>query len=86
MDFVTSLPEPNSKNALMVCCIKLGKLTHLVPTWVWENQLSMLEVAKLFFANWVRNHGVPKWLVHDCDICFTALFGRALWAMLGTGT
>ena len=40
MDFITGLPERNGKNALMVCCDKLGKLTHLVPTWVGENHLS----------------------------------------------
>ena len=26
MDFITGLPKRNGKNALMVCCDKLGKL------------------------------------------------------------
>ena len=86
MDFITGLPECNSKNALMVCCDKLGKLSRLVLTWVGENRLSAPEVAKLFFANRVRYYGVPKRLIHDCDVCFTVLFWRALWAMLGTRT
>ena len=86
MDFITGLPKHNGKNALMVCCDKLGKLSRLVPTWVGENHLSAPEVAKLLFANWVRYYGVPKWLIHDCDVHFTALFWRALWAMLGTRT
>ena len=60
MDFITSLPKCNGKNALMVCCDKLGKLSRLVPTWVGENRLSAPEVAKLFFANWVLYYGVPK--------------------------
>ena len=84
MDFITSLPECNGKNALMMCCDKLGKLSRLVPTWVWENRLSAPEVAKLFFANWVRYYGVPKWLTHDRDVRFTASFWRALWAMHGS--
>ena len=83
MDFFTGLPKHNHKNALMVCCDKLGKLTRLIPTWVEENQLCALEVAKLFFANWVWYYGVPKRLVHDRNICFTASFWRALWAMFG---
>ena len=74
MDFITGLPKRNNKNALMVCCDKLGKLSRLVPTWVGENHLSAPKVAKLFFANWVRYYGVPKRLIHDCDIRFTASF------------
>ena len=86
MDFITCLPKCNGKNALMVCYDKLGKLTRLVPTWVGENHLAAPEVAKLFFANWVRDYSVPKQLVHNRDVHFTALFWRALWAMLGTQT
>ena len=82
MDFISGLSERNGKNALMVCCNKLGKLTSLVPTWVGENHLAAPKVAKLFFANWVRYYGVPKWLIYDRDICFTVSFWRALWAML----
>ena len=86
MDFITGLPKRNGKNALMVCCDKLGKLSRLVPTWVEENRLSTPEVAKLFFANWVQYYGVPKRLIHNCDVRFTELFWHALWAMLGTQT
>ena len=86
MDSITSLPKCNGKNALMVCCYKLGKLTRLVPTWVWENHLAAPEVVKLFFANWVWYYGVPKWLAHDHDDHFTASLWRALWAMLGMRT
>ena len=86
MDFITGLPECNSKNALMVCCDKLGKLSHLVPTWDGENHLSAPEVPKLFFANWVWYYGVPKWLIHDRDVRFTASCWCALWAILGTRT
>ena len=86
MDFTTGLPELNGKNALMVCCDKLGKLTRLVPTWVEENHLAAPEVAKLFFANWVRYYGEPRRSVHDRDIRLTASFWHALWAMLGMQT
>ena len=86
MDFITRLPKSNGKNALMVCCNKLGKLTCLVPTWVGENHLAAPKVAKLVFANWVRYYGVPKRLIHGRDINFTLSFWRDLWAMLGTQT
>ena len=86
MDFTTSLPEHSGKNALIVCCNKLGKLTRLALAWVGENHLAAPEVAKLFFSNWVWYYGVPKQLVHKRDVRFTASFWRALWAMLGTRT
>ena len=82
MDFITGLPKRNGKNALIVCCDKLGKLTRLVPTWVGKNHLAAPEVAKLFFASWVWYYGVPKRLVHNHDVHFTASFWHALWAML----
>ena len=86
MGFVTSLPKCNGKNALMVCCDKLGKLSRLVPTWLGENRLSATEVAKLFFENWERYYGVPKRLIHDRDVHLTASFWHALWVMLGMRT
>ena len=86
MDFITSLPQRYSKNVLMVCCDKFGKFTCLVQAWVVENNLATPEVAKLFFANWVQYYGVPIWLVHDCDVHFTASFWCALWTMLGMQT
>ena len=82
MDFIAGLPKCNGKNTLMVCCDKLGKLTRLVPTWVGENHLAAPEVAKLFFANWVRCYCVPKWLLHDRDVHFTVALWCALWDML----
>ena len=83
MDSITGLPEHSGKNVLMVCCDKLRKLTRLVPTWVGENHLAVPEVAKLFFVSWVQYYGVPKRLMHDRDVHFTASFWHALWAMLG---
>ena len=83
MNFITGLPECNGKNALMVCCDKLGKPSRLIPTWVGEDQLSATKVSKLFLTNWVWHYGIPKQLIHDCDMHFTVLFWYALWAMLG---
>ena len=84
MDFITGLPKRNGKNALMVYCDKLEELSRLVPTWVGENRLSAPKTAKLFFVNWLWYYGVPKWLIHNRDIHFTASFWRALWAIFGT--
>ena len=40
--------------------------------------------GKTILSNWVWYYGIPKRLVHDCDIHFTALFWRASWAVLRT--
>ena len=83
---MTDLPEVNGYNALMVVLDKMGKLSWLVPCRVGENQLTAPEVAKLFFENWVRFFGVPKYVIHDRDVNFTASFWKALWSIMGTRT
>ena len=83
---MTDLPEVNGYNALMVVLDKMGKLSRLVPCRAGENQLTAPEVAKLFFENWVRFFGVPKYVIHDRDVRFTASFWKALWSIMGTRT
>ena len=83
---MTDLPEVNGYNALMVVLDKMGKLSRLVSCRAGENQLTAPEVAKLFFENWVRFFGVPKYVIHDRDVRFTASFWKALWSIMGTRT
>ena len=40
----------------------------------------------MFFNNWVHFFGVPRYVIHDRDVRFTATFWKALWSMLGTKT
>ena len=83
---MTDLPEVNGYNALMVVLNKMGKLSWLVPCRVGENQLTAPEVAKLFFENWVRFFGVPKYVIHNRDVFFTASLWKDLWSIMGTHT
>ena len=53
MYFMVKLPEVNGFNALLVINDKLGKLSRLVPCRAGEGQLTVPEVATLFFKNWV---------------------------------
>ena len=71
---MTVLPEVNGYNTLMVVLDKMGKLSRLVPCRAGENQLTAPEVAKLFFENWVRFFGVPKYVINDRYVRFTAPF------------
>ena len=83
---MTDLPEINGYNVLMVIVDKFGKLNHLVPCRAGEGQLTAPQVAQLFFNNWVRFFGVPWFVIHDHDVCFTVAFWKALWSLLGTRT
>ena len=67
----------------MVIVNKLGKLSCLVPCRAGEGQLTAPEVAKLFFENWVRFFGIPKVVLHDRGLHFTAAFWKALWSIMG---
>ena len=83
---MTDLPEINGYNALMVIVDKFGKLNRLVPCRAGEGQLTAPQVAQLCFDNWVRFFGVPRYVIHDHDVRFTAAFWKALWSLLGTRT
>ena len=76
----------NGFNVMMVVVDKMGNLSQLVPCRAGENQLTAPEVAKLFFESWVRFFGVPKYVIHDRDVRFTALFWKALWSIVGMHT
>ena len=83
---MTDLPELSGFNTIMVVVDKMGKLSQLLPCRAGENQLTPPQLAKFFFESWVPFFGVPKYVFHNRDIHFTALFWKALWSIMGTGT
>ena len=83
---MTDLPEINGYNALMVIVDKFGKLNRLVPSRAVENQLTAPQVAWLFFDNWVRFFGAPRFFIYDHDVRFTVAFWKVLWSFLGMRT
>ena len=78
------MPEIDGNNALMVVVDKMDKLSWLVPCKAGEIQLIVPQVVKLLFENWVHFFRVPKYVIYDRDIRFTALFWKALWSIMGT--
>ena len=80
------MPEVNGYNVLMVVVDKMGKLSWPVPHRSRENQLTVPEMTKLFLEDWVKFFGVPKYVIHDRDVRFTASFWKALWSIMGTRT
>jgi hypothetical protein len=85
MDFMTNLPSSSLNglkfNSLMVTMCKMSKMAHLIPTTTTVNAEG---VAKLYFENVSRLHGLPNAIISDRDTKFTGAFWRALQKMLGT--
>jgi len=85
MDFMTKLPSSAvgsiKFNALMVVEDLLSKMAHLIPT---NTNVTAEGVAKLYFNDIYRLHGLPRGIVSDRDSKFTGAFWRALQKMVGT--
>jgi hypothetical protein len=81
MDFITDLPvTPNGNDTIITVVDRLTKMAHFIPA---KSPLPAKEVAKLFFSNVFRLHGMPKGIVSDRDPRFTGNFWKALFELLG---
>ena len=85
MDFMVNLPTSaiggQKFNSLVVFVDLLSKMCHLVPTKTTVNGEG---VARIYFEQIYRLHGLPRGLVSDRDPKFTGAFWRTLQKMLGT--
>ena len=82
MDLITDLPvTPSGYNAIVVVVDRLSKMVHLMPT---KTTVTAPALAKLFFDQVLRLHGVPEDLVSDRDSKFTSSFWTELLKLCGT--
>jgi len=85
MDFLINLPSSmlndHKYNSLYGVVDILTKMVHLIPT---TTNVKAEGVAKLYFENIYRLHGLPKGIVSDRDTKFTGAFWRTLQKMIGT--
>jgi transposase InsO family protein len=85
MDFLTSLPSSDTEigkfDAIFVVVDTFSKMCHLIPT---VKTVKAHEVARLYFDNIYRLHGLPKGIVSDRDSKFTGDFWSSMQKMLGT--
>ena len=86
MDYIGPLPVCQEYTGLFVAVNKFSKLICLIPYYFGRGDggLTAPVVASLFFDHVVRHFGVPKSVLHNCDVHFTLHFSRALWALMGT--
>ena len=75
MDFIVKLPPtPRKHDAIVVFVDKLSKLARFVPT---TTNADAPEIARLFFEEIFRHHGLPKVIISDRDSKFTGRFWRS---------
>jgi len=79
VDFITKLLLVAEKDAILVVCDRLSKMTHFVAT---TEGISAEGLAKLFRDNVWKLHGLPESIVSDRRLQFAAEMMRELNGML----
>ena len=83
VDFITKLPVVAGKDAILVICDRLSKMTYFVAT---TERMLAGGLARLFRDNIWKLHGLPESVVSDRGPQFTAELTKELNRMLGIET
>jgi len=83
IDFITKLLVVAGKDAILVVCDRLSKMTHFVATM---EGTSAEGLARLFRDNMWKLHGLPESVVLNRGLQFVAELTRELNRMLGIKT
>jgi hypothetical protein len=71
MDFVEGFPKVSGKFVILMVVDRFSKFAHFI---LLSHPYSASSVAKAFFDNIVRLHGIPCSIVSDQDPVFTSIF------------
>jgi len=83
VDFIMKLLVVAGKDAILVVCHRLSKMTHFV---VMTKETSAEGLAQLFRDNVWKLHGLPKSIISDQGLQFAAELTKELNRMLGIET
>lgn len=81
MDFIEGFPVSNGKITILVVVDRLSKYAHFLSL---SHPYRAVVVARLFFDNIFKLHGLPKSIVCDQDPTFSSTFWRELFRLNGT--
>ncbi|GJT08205.1 putative reverse transcriptase domain-containing protein [Tanacetum coccineum] len=82
MDFITKLPKTSNRHDTIWAIVdRLTKSTNFIPTRETD---SMETLTRLYIKEIVSRHGVPIFIISDCDNHFTSRFCQSLQSALGT--
>jgi transposase InsO family protein len=80
MDFVEGFPKVGGKSVILTVVDRFSKFAHFIPL---GHPYSAASVARAFFDDIVRLHGLPCSIVSDRDVVFTSNFWTELFRMAG---
>ncbi|KAL0398581.1 UNVERIFIED_CONTAM: Transposon Ty3-G Gag-Pol polyprotein [Sesamum radiatum] len=80
MDFIEGLPNSEGKDSILVVVDRLTKYSHFLAL---KHPYTAASVAKIFFDNIYKLHGLPVSIVTDRDKLFTSRFWKELFTLSG---
>jgi len=81
MDFVEGLAKSNGVDVILVVIDKLTKYGHFLSL---SHPYTALQVAKLYFNNVYRLHGLPQAIISNRDKIFTGNLWQELFSLSNT--
>ena len=82
LDMKTGFPKTSrGYDAAWVFVDRLTRRGHVIAC---KKSITAAELARMFFQEVIRLHGVPRVIISDQDPRFTSVFWKELWKLVGT--